>query len=230
MFCSKCGKELNDSDIFCSGCGNKVGEPINQNDNKIEKNIANVQQATEKIIKNNKNVYVLIMAAIMIALLFLPFYKIIDRDVMILDGGMEALKAFQGSSSLLSIAKNIFHPEITDTSSYFLVFFSFILAMGSAIGICACSGLFLFEQYKKRMVNASYISANSILAVTFAVSVIFINYSFEKLCQETVGYIDVSAIDFSTRLIVWVLVAIALLNKLVIYELYRKETTENATD
>lgn len=28
MFCSKCGKQLNDGDVFCSGCGVQVGAPI----------------------------------------------------------------------------------------------------------------------------------------------------------------------------------------------------------
>lgn len=27
MFCSKCGKQLNDGDVFCSGCGAQVGAP-----------------------------------------------------------------------------------------------------------------------------------------------------------------------------------------------------------
>lgn len=27
MFCSKCGKQLNDEDVFCSGCGTQVGAP-----------------------------------------------------------------------------------------------------------------------------------------------------------------------------------------------------------
>lgn len=30
MFCSKCGKQLEDNDVFCSGCGNKVGAEIQQ--------------------------------------------------------------------------------------------------------------------------------------------------------------------------------------------------------
>lgn len=30
MFCSKCGKQLEDNDVFCSGCGNKVGAGIQQ--------------------------------------------------------------------------------------------------------------------------------------------------------------------------------------------------------
>lgn len=30
MFCSKCGKQLEDSAVFCSGCGNKVGAEIQQ--------------------------------------------------------------------------------------------------------------------------------------------------------------------------------------------------------
>jgi hypothetical protein len=224
MFCSKCGKELNDSDIFCSGCGKKVAEPLKANERKIEESIVNVQQTTQKILKSNKNIYVLIMAAIMMALFFLPFYKIISRNVTVIEGWMLDLQYYQGSSSLLSIAKNIFHPEITDRANYFLVFFSFILAMGSAIGICACSGLFVYEQYRKREVNVSYISANSILSVVFALSVIFMNYSFEKLCQEVFDCPGFTVIEFSTKPIVWVLVALALLNNLVIYELYSKES------
>lgn len=30
MFCSKCGKQLEDNAVFCSGCGNKVGAEIQQ--------------------------------------------------------------------------------------------------------------------------------------------------------------------------------------------------------
>ena len=25
MYCSKCGKEIKDSDVFCPACGNKIG-------------------------------------------------------------------------------------------------------------------------------------------------------------------------------------------------------------
>ncbi len=224
MFCSKCGKELNDSDIFCSGCGKKVAEPLKANEDKTEESIVNVQQASPPILKSSKNIYVLIMAVIMMALFFLPFYKIISRDVTVIEGWMLDLQYYQGSSSLLSITKNIFHPEMTDTSSYFLVFFSIILAMGIAIGICACSGLFVYEQYRKGNVNVSYISANSTLSVVFALSVIFMNYSFQKLCQEVFDCPGFTVIEFSAKPIVWVLVAIALLNKLVIYELYSKES------
>ena len=30
MFCSKCGKQLNNGDVFCSGCGAQVGVPTPQ--------------------------------------------------------------------------------------------------------------------------------------------------------------------------------------------------------
>lgn len=30
MFCSKCGKQIEDNAVFCSGCGNKVGAEIQQ--------------------------------------------------------------------------------------------------------------------------------------------------------------------------------------------------------
>lgn len=211
MFCSKCGKELNDSDIFCSGCGNKVGEKI-----KTEKIV-------EKTLENNRNKYVLIMSVIMAVLFFLPVYKIMSREVTVIEGWMRDIQYVQGTSSLLSIAKNIFHPEMTPTSNYFLVFFSFVLAMGTAIGISACSGLFLYEQYQKKNLNVTYISANSILTPIFAISVIAMNYSFEKMCQEIFECPDFTVINFSITLIVWVLVAIALVNKLVVYELYSKE-------
>ncbi len=45
-YCDKCGKQLEDNDIFCDSCGNKLNEP------QVEQENANVQQG-ENIVQND---------------------------------------------------------------------------------------------------------------------------------------------------------------------------------
>lgn len=222
MFCSKCGKELRDDDIFCSGCGNKVAETKNVSETK---SVVTDRSKEQNSSKEDKNIYVLIMGAIMMVLLFAPIYPVINRCAYDIEGWMSNQQKLIESVSLINLAQGIFSPEITSATGYFFVLFSFLVAIGTAIGLSICAILFMKDLYQNK-VNLSYISANAVLSVFFAVSLILLSYSYEKMFTEIYKEMYYIVFEYNTTPMVWIVVAIALLNNFVVFELFSKSLKE----
>ncbi len=67
MFCDKCGKQANDNDVFCTGCGNKITKPCAPSPEKIQNEIEIKYAAVHKQ-KSNKGIIIAICACLAVLL------------------------------------------------------------------------------------------------------------------------------------------------------------------
>ncbi len=81
MYCRKCGKELMDDSEFCPKCGTQV-----------ENGETELKNETISAISTQKTVSVVLLLLANIAVVFMPFYKIIGRKLIIANYSFVDLK------------------------------------------------------------------------------------------------------------------------------------------
>lgn len=71
MYCSKCGNELKEEDLFCNKCGNKIEQGLNTNNNAVKKEhwIKNTKLAIK--CRENKNIRTMVATIIVLVVLVL---------------------------------------------------------------------------------------------------------------------------------------------------------------
>ena len=90
-YCSKCGAELNDNDVFCNKCGQKVGEEVTVNKAYEEARVNYEEKGLAKDVKNVKAIvgFIFSLVALFYEFGFYAIKKEAARPGSGIEGNME---------------------------------------------------------------------------------------------------------------------------------------------
>lgn len=221
MFCSKCGKELRNGDTYCPNCGHKVNGGNGVSMPNID--LGKLQEKGLAVVQSSKNLYLVLMSAIMVFMMFSPLFKLLKVETIKTSGWTYEVSQVSQSYNMIQLSGILFNDFILGGGKNVFVFIGALFAIALSIAISVCSFRFLKEVYDTKSIYSSdYISYNVKFSIGLAISLLVFIFGVGGI-GGIISSSSLEEIRISVSFLMWIIVGLALLSELVLYKMYVAE-------
>ncbi len=222
MFCSNCGNELKNGNVFCGKCGNKVGEITGEKSVVIETESAKQLGHNVKQIKLDKNIYAYIISAIVIFMMIVPFCPIFYcrlYQMNFWNGNIS--EASNQSITIIDIIEEILDMELWQQEEAMKMMIPEFVMIILTIVIVCCGASYLKASFLDKKVDEQMLYSNMILSIAFGGVAIWCKFAAQNFYAEL--FSPQFSCEYSVATIVWIMIFAAVINYCILYKTFENE-------